>query len=93
VTEVPPFGHDASALLESLASRFSVADAAAVKEVERVTNHDVKAIEYVLKERFAANDELAMVSSGVPAALLLRSLSHLLAFGLYRRSLANAAWM
>jgi len=39
-----------------------VADAAAVKEVERTTNHDVKAIEYVLKERFAADEELARVS-------------------------------
>ena len=48
-------------MLEGLASRFSVADAAAVKEVERTTNHDVKAIEYVLKERFAANEELARV--------------------------------
>ena len=67
---MPPFGHDASALLESLALRFSVADAAAVKEVERVTNHDVKAIEYVLKERFAASDELARVSLSFSPALL-----------------------
>ena len=66
VTEVPSFGHDATALLESLATRFSIADAAAVKEVERVTNHDVKAIEYVLKERFAANDELSRVRTGMP---------------------------
>ena len=58
---MPPFGHEASALLESLATRFGVTDAAAVKEVERTTNHDVKAIEYVLKERFAANEELARV--------------------------------
>ncbi len=62
VKEVPAFGHEATALLEGLASHFSIADAAAVKEVERTTNHDVKAIEYVLKERFAANEELASVS-------------------------------
>ena len=61
MTEVPPFGPEATALLEDLATNFSVEDAAAVKKVERTTNHDVKAIEYVLKERFAANPELAKV--------------------------------
>ena len=82
VEEVPSFGHEATALLEGLASRFSVADAAAVKEVERTTNHDVKAIEYVLKERFAADEELARVRLSLPIvctrspqALRLRSVT------------------
>lgn len=38
-----------------------MADAQAVKDIERTTNHDVKAVEYVLKEKFAANEELAKV--------------------------------
>jgi adenylosuccinate lyase len=61
VPEVPPFGPAATALLDRLATQFSLEDAQAVKEVERTTNHDVKAIEYVLKDRFAADPELAAV--------------------------------
>jgi hypothetical protein len=60
-SEVPAFGAEASALLDRLATGFSVGDARDVKAVERTTNHDVKAIEYVLKERFAADPQLAEV--------------------------------
>ncbi len=38
---------------------FSLEDAERVKEIERTTNHDVKAIEYFLKEQFDKNDDLA----------------------------------
>ena len=61
VTEVPAFGAEANALLDELATGFTVADAMRVKEIERTTNHDVKAVEYVLKEKFAGNAELAKV--------------------------------
>lgn len=61
VTEVPPFSAEANAVLDSLATGFSVEDALAVKEVEKTTNHDVKAVEYVLKQRFEGNAELAKV--------------------------------
>ena len=61
VPEVPPFGPAASALLDAIATGFSVADAEEVKAVERTTNHDVKAIEYVLKAKFGADSELAKV--------------------------------
>ena len=40
---------------------FSLADAERVKEIERTTNHDVKAIEYFLKERFDGNTDLAQL--------------------------------
>ncbi|KAK9833423.1 hypothetical protein WJX81_003868 [Elliptochloris bilobata] len=61
VPEVPAFSAEASALLDDLAANFGVADAQEVKEVERVTNHDVKAIEYVIKRRLQGNRELAQV--------------------------------
>ncbi|KAK9823279.1 hypothetical protein WJX72_001564 [[Myrmecia] bisecta] len=61
VAEVPPFSAEANALLDDLAEQFSVEDALEVKQFERTTNHDVKAIEYVLKRRFQANPELAKV--------------------------------
>jgi adenylosuccinate lyase len=61
VPEVPPLAPPALALLNELSTAFTVADAAAVKAVEATTNHDVKAVEYVLKERFAADPQLAAV--------------------------------
>ena len=51
IVELAPFSADAAARLRALADGFSVADAARVKEIERTTNHDVKAIEYFIKER------------------------------------------
>lgn len=48
-----------SAWLDSVFDNFSVADGERVKEIEKTTNHDVKAIEYFLKEKFDENPELA----------------------------------
>ncbi len=61
---MPAFGPGATALLDQLATEFSVADALEVKSIEATTNHDVKAIEYVLKNRFQADPELAKVCWG-----------------------------
>ena len=51
IIELPAFDAAATARLRALAEGFSVADAARVKEIERTTNHDVKAVEYFIKER------------------------------------------
>lgn len=48
--EIRPFSAKTRAFLDGLVSRFSVEDAARIKEIESVTNHDVKAVEYWLKE-------------------------------------------
>ncbi|SDV49507.1 adenylosuccinate lyase [Chitinasiproducens palmae] len=50
LAEVPAFPPEAEAFLNDLVARFSPQDAARIKEIERVTNHDVKAVEYWLKE-------------------------------------------
>ncbi|MFM8468013.1 MAG: adenylosuccinate lyase [Oxalobacteraceae bacterium] len=60
--ELKPFSPDARAFLEKLASDFSEADAARIKAIEAVTNHDVKAVEYWIKERVEHLPEL-MASS------------------------------
>jgi len=57
--ELPAFSADARAALERLVDDFSEDDAARIKDIERVTNHDVKAVEYWLKERVADHAELA----------------------------------
>ncbi|MCA3250509.1 MAG: adenylosuccinate lyase [Pseudomonadota bacterium] len=56
--EFPPLGEGARGLLRDLVAGFSEADARAIKEIERRTNHDVKAVEYWLRQRFAGHAEL-----------------------------------
>ena len=58
IVELAPFSAAAQARLRALADQLSVADAARVKEIERTTNHDVKAVEYLIKERLKDDAEL-----------------------------------
>ena len=57
--ELPAFSESARARLQQLVRDFSESDAARIKDIERVTNHDVKAVEYWLKEKVADDAELA----------------------------------
>ncbi len=61
----PPFSEAARGLLRGLAVRFSEADAAAIKDIEKTTNHDVKAVEYWLKSRLESQAELKAASEFV----------------------------
>jgi len=58
IPELKSFSAEASARLRDLAAGFSVTDAERVKEIERTTNHDVKAVEYFIKERLREDAEL-----------------------------------
>ncbi|MFZ1181334.1 MAG: adenylosuccinate lyase [Herbaspirillum sp.] len=60
--EIKPFSAAATALLDELAADFTEADATRIKEIEAVTNHDVKAVEYWLKEKVSDVPELAAAS-------------------------------
>ena len=62
ITEISPFSTDTIAQLEELVTDFSESDGESVKSIEARTNHDVKAIEYWLRERTAKNIELSKVS-------------------------------
>lgn len=62
VTEVPEFSASTNAALDRLIADFSVANADRVKQIEATTNHDVKAVEYLLKETSAELLEVAAVS-------------------------------
>ena len=57
-SEFKPLSESARGLLRGLAVRFSESDAQAIKDIEKTTNHDVKAVEYWLKSRFEGHDEL-----------------------------------
>ena len=58
VAALPPFSQQALDFLDALAAGFAESDAVRVKEIEATTNHDVKAVEYYLKEKFKASPEL-----------------------------------
>ncbi|MFC1536527.1 adenylosuccinate lyase [Pseudomonadota bacterium] len=62
IVEVPSFSEDANTLLNGIVNNFSEADAQRVKDIEATTNHDVKAVEYFLKEKVADHNELAAIS-------------------------------
>ena len=62
LAEIKPFSKDAGALLDRIAADFTEADAARIKEIEAVTNHDVKAVEYWLKEQVKDVPELMAAS-------------------------------
>jgi len=61
IPEVPTFSNTADALLDTIVSTFGIDDAQRVKDIERTTNHDVKAVEYFLKEKIRGHAELEAV--------------------------------
>jgi adenylosuccinate lyase len=77
IAEVPPFAPETIAQLDQLASGFSEADAEQVKAIETRTNHDVKAIEYFLKERLADNPEITRVSEFIHFACTSEDINNL----------------
>ena len=58
ITELAPFDSETTAFLDKIVSDFSEADAQAIKDIESTTNHDVKAVEYFIKDKFRGNAKL-----------------------------------
>ncbi|WP_218313611.1 adenylosuccinate lyase [Halomonas sp. 18071143] len=77
IVEVPPLSAAATAFLEQLIREFSVADAERIKEIERTTNHDVKAVEYFLKEKIADQAELHAVTEFIHFACTSEDINNL----------------
>lgn len=81
IIEVPKFSESAVSHLNDLIKDFSVENAQRVKEIENTTNHDVKAVEYFLKEAVGSNSELNAVSEFLHFACTsedINNLSHAL---------------
>ncbi|AKH69663.1 adenylosuccinate lyase [Spongiibacter sp. IMCC21906] len=90
ISEVPALSDEANHILNTLVENFSEADAQKVKDIEATTNHDVKAIEYFIKQAIASNTELAAVSEFVHFACTsedINNLSHALMLSEGRQSL------
>lgn len=77
IPEVPAFSPNANSLLDEIARTFSLADAQRVKDIEKTTNHDVKAIEYLLKEKVAGNAELNKVTEFIHFACTSEDINNL----------------
>ncbi len=81
IKEVPALSEPASSLLDSIVDNFSVEDAEQVKTIERTTNHDVKAVEYFLKDKIKDNEELMAINEFIHFACTsedINNLSHAL---------------
>jgi adenylosuccinate lyase len=81
IVEVPSLSDQGNQVLESIVENFSESDALRIKEIEATTNHDVKAVEYFVKECFEGSDELLAVSEFVHFACTsedINNLSHAL---------------
>ena len=90
IAEVPPLSQHAERLLNDIIEKFSEQDAQRVKNIERTTNHDVKAVEYFLKEKIAGNDELEAVSEFIHFACTSEDINNL-AYALMLREGRNQA--
>ncbi|UXD89378.1 adenylosuccinate lyase [Thalassolituus hydrocarboniclasticus] len=81
ITEVPAFSAATQQQLDAIVANFSEEDALRIKAIEATTNHDVKAVEYFIKEKFADNSELMAVNEFVHFACTsedINNLSHAL---------------
>jgi adenylosuccinate lyase len=77
ISEVPPLSAHAQNILNAIIDQFSPQDAQRVKKIERTTNHDVKAVEYFLKERISGNSELERVSEFIHFACTSEDINNL----------------
>jgi adenylosuccinate lyase len=81
IREVPAFSDAARSALVEIGTAFSEQDAARIKAIERTTNHDVKAVEYWLKERVGGIPEIARVSEFIHFACTSEDINNL-AYGI-----------
>ena len=77
IVEVPTLSASAITVLNEIVSNFSEADAQAVKDIEKTTNHDVKAVEYFLKEKIKHNPELHAVNEFIHFACTSEDINNL----------------
>ncbi len=77
IAEVPSLSESANTLLNSMISDFSEEHAQSIKAIEATTNHDVKAVEYFIKEQFSGNTELDAIKEFVHFACTSEDINNL----------------
>ncbi|MGK2889240.1 MAG: adenylosuccinate lyase [Candidatus Malihini olakiniferum] len=95
IKEVPAFDAEENAFLDKIISDFNEKDAARIKTIEHTTNHDVKAVEYFLKEKIVAVPSLHAVNEFIHFACTsedINNLSHALMLDCARRDVVLPFW-
>lgn len=95
IKEVPAFDEKANDYLDTIVAEFSEQDAARIKTIERTTNHDVKAVEYFLKEKVESVPALHAVSEFIHFACTsedINNLSHALMLSTARKEVVLPYW-
>lgn len=95
IKEVPAFDADANAYLDKIVQEFNEQDAQRIKVIERTTNHDVKAVEYFLKEKVESIPALHAVSEFIHFACTsedINNLSHALMLHTARQDVVLPMW-
>ncbi|MDO6514652.1 MULTISPECIES: adenylosuccinate lyase [unclassified Neptuniibacter] len=77
ISEVPALSAEANSVLNAIVTDFGPDDAEAVKHIERTTNHDVKAVEYFIKDKFKDNAELMAINEFVHFACTSEDINNL----------------
>jgi adenylosuccinate lyase len=77
IGEIKSLGEEANRFLDNLVDNFSIEDAERVKEIEKTTNHDVKAVEYFIKERISDNNELNAITEFIHFACTSEDINNL----------------
>lgn len=93
--EIPNFSQHANDYLDAIINNFSLNDALRIKAIEHVTNHDVKAVEYFLKEKVANHTELHAVNEFIHFACTsedINNLSHALMLNTSRKEVILPYW-
>lgn len=96
IKEVPAFDADANVFLDQLVANFDEKDAQRIKDIEKTTNHDVKAVEYFLKEKVATIPALHAVSEFIHFACTsedINNLSHALMLQTARQDVVAPYWL
>jgi adenylosuccinate lyase len=88
IREVPALSSHAERVLDDVIGKFSEPDAQRIKNIERTTNHDVKAVEYFLKEKIAGNGELEAIGEFIHFACTSEDINNL-AYALMLREARN----
>ncbi len=88
ISEITQLSQDAGQFLIDVVANFSEADAQRIKEIEATTNHDVKAVEYFLKEKFSLNNELNEINEFIHFACTSEDINNI-AYALMLRDLRN----
>ena len=88
ISEITQLSQDAGQFLIDVVANFSEADAQRIKEIEATTNHDVKAVEYFLKEKFSLSNELNEINEFIHFACTSEDINNI-AYALMLRDLRN----